>query len=236
MKNILNPQSKFKPLKSRSSNRQIEHLVKLSLHIAVTKDEPNVAWQQKRLIDKIFSIIECNYHIGLTHKTFLQNIEIEYPAIKLLPKSFKNRLNYRWRKQLIKITLTEEIKKHLGCTPYISGPMTGYENYNSACFNRVSFFLSENGLDCVNPIVLSKELLKERGHSDTDYEKISHSEYLDYDIDAIHKRATGMLMLPGWQKSKGACMEYQVAIEKSFWVYEFNHELSTITLLHAPEE
>lgn len=78
---------------------------------------------------------------------------------------------------------------------FISGPMTGYKNFNRRKFNRVARKLSKR-YTILNPAVLPN------GLSDEEYHKICLA-MLDT-CDAIY-------MLKGWEKSKGAVIEWQHA-------------------------
>jgi hypothetical protein len=83
-------------------------------------------------------------------------------------------------------------------TIYISGPMTGYEN-----FNREAFMEAE------------KKLVSEYIVINPAKNKIEDGEWIDYmrmDIRQLMD-ADCIYMLKGWVKSKGARLEKHIAVE-----------------------
>jgi len=82
---------------------------------------------------------------------------------------------------------------------YISGPMTGYTNFNKEAFLAAELELNKKGVFCVNPARA---------------ELPSGSSWLDYmreDIKGLMDCDT-IYMLDGWQNSKGASLEYSIAV------------------------
>jgi hypothetical protein len=81
---------------------------------------------------------------------------------------------------------------------YISGPMTGYPDHNFAAFNKAAFMLTTYGFEVENPA--DKGLVP----------GWTWAEYMKYDIEKL-VRCDGVATLPGWQESKGACLEIYTA-------------------------
>ena len=83
-------------------------------------------------------------------------------------------------------------------TIYLSGPMTGYHNYNFAAFNRVANFLRSYGYPVVNPA--------DHGSSKPVVWRncIKRALIAMMDCEIV-------ILLPGWAYSKGAQLESQVA-------------------------
>ena len=75
---------------------------------------------------------------------------------------------------------------------YIAGPMTGYPDYNRRSFNAAARILSQNGEIVLNPAILP--------------EGMKHHEYMTICL-AMVEVCDMVALLPGWEKSKGACME-----------------------------
>jgi hypothetical protein len=81
---------------------------------------------------------------------------------------------------------------------YISGPMTGYEDFNFPAFNEAARLLQQHGYDVVNPA--------EHGV----VEGAEWEDYLRYDLIQL-ARCTSIVLLPGWEASRGANLEVHVA-------------------------
>lgn len=82
---------------------------------------------------------------------------------------------------------------------YLSGPMRGLPGFNYDLFNSVAMAMREGGLVVLNPA--------ENFDGATD---LLFSEYMRADLKMLLKAST-IFMLPGWQDSEGARIEYQVA-------------------------
>lgn len=81
---------------------------------------------------------------------------------------------------------------------YISGPMTGYEDHNFPAFNRAADELYEQGYLPANP-------------ADTGViEGYEWSDYMRFDIRLL-TYCDAIYTLPGWERSRGALLEMQVA-------------------------
>lgn len=81
---------------------------------------------------------------------------------------------------------------------YISGPMTGIEDYNFPAFNAAADQLRAAGYDVANPA---------DGGAD---ESKTWADYLREDL-RILLDCDAVALLPGWTESKGARLETYVA-------------------------
>lgn len=79
---------------------------------------------------------------------------------------------------------------------YIAGPMTGYKNFNREAFFEAAKKLEELGWEPVHTAGLPDGL--------------AYEEYLKKSLEAI-KGCHAIYLLPGWEESKGALMEYGYA-------------------------
>lgn len=81
---------------------------------------------------------------------------------------------------------------------YLSGPMSGYPNYNTDAFNAAAENLRKIGHDVINPVEIKKA-------EPTDWEGCMRE-----DIRAMMD-ADAVATLPGWQASRGARIEVTLA-------------------------
>lgn len=81
---------------------------------------------------------------------------------------------------------------------YISGPITGYADYNKPAFMEAARIVSNAGFQPINPVYNGIE-------DDAPWE-----EHLRADIPML-LMCDCIVMLPGWEKSKGALLERVIA-------------------------
>lgn len=98
--------------------------------------------------------------------------------------------------------MTETLNQMLGYDEpdriFISGPMTGYENFNHEAFNRAEDYLRDIGYQRIfNPACI------DANHS--------YRELLNICLNQLGTCDT-IYMLKGWQKSHGAKVEHAYAI------------------------
>jgi hypothetical protein len=83
---------------------------------------------------------------------------------------------------------------------YVSGPMRGYPDHNYPAFDLAASVLRQYGYEVVNPAEHFS------GRKDLDQET-----YLRADVGLMAERCNAIFLLPGWQNSEGARLEYAVA-------------------------
>ena len=88
---------------------------------------------------------------------------------------------------------------------YISGPITGVENYKAA-FSARAASLKAMGYKVENPVDISERL--QRAFPDR---KLRYEDFMKHDLAALLD-CDGISMLPGWEKSRGARIEHDVAV------------------------
>ncbi|MCF8566890.1 DUF4406 domain-containing protein [Alicyclobacillus tolerans] len=76
---------------------------------------------------------------------------------------------------------------------YISGPMTGYEDYNRPAFHAMASQLKDAGYRVYNP-------------ADVVLETDDWAQYMKIHL-AVLPTCDLVVVLPGWQKSRGARLE-----------------------------
>ena len=92
---------------------------------------------------------------------------------------------------------------------YISGPMTGLPDFNFPAFHAAAARLRAIGHEVVNPAELDA--------MDGDKE-MAWADYLRRDIKALMD-CDSIAMLPGWERSKGAMLEFQNAVTLGMAVF-----------------
>lgn len=100
---------------------------------------------------------------------------------------------------------------------YLSGPMSGYPDFNAASFFRATDILREKGYVVINPHELPEPDIT--GMS----ELAAWAEYLARDV-MLFARITNpviLVLLPGWEQSRGALLERAVAMQRGFRVITF---------------
>ena len=97
---------------------------------------------------------------------------------------------------------------------FLSGPMTGYPGYNFQKFNTVEKELIDAGIECVNPVHICKKYKEEHVLADkTIFDKmIAEEQEAERGCDAI-------LLLDGWQMSKGVRLELKTALEMDMQIF-----------------
>lgn len=98
---------------------------------------------------------------------------------------------------------------------FISGPMTGLENYNFDKFNEVAARLIRAGYNVINPVKICKKFKQE--------EVIRSKEAFDAMVAeqqvAEREQCDAILLLDGWEMSLGVRLELQTAIELKFQIF-----------------
>lgn len=92
---------------------------------------------------------------------------------------------------------------------YISGPMTGHDNLNFPAFFHAEDRIRRMGYNPVNPARLPQQHIDEHGH----IEPIPYSVLLDTCLETIAIMADAIALLIGWEQSKGAKKEYDLAVK-----------------------
>lgn len=97
---------------------------------------------------------------------------------------------------------------------YISGPMTGKPEYNYPAFNQMAALLRSNGYTVFNPAEIRKPLFQFGSENEL------WIWYMKKAISMLMKADT-VVLLPGWEKSNGVCIELVLAKELGYKiVYE----------------
>ena len=94
---------------------------------------------------------------------------------------------------------------------FLSGPMTGYENFNFDKFNFIENVLKNCEVDVVNPVHICKKYKKESVLNDKAiFDKMVAEQ------QEVEKTCNAILLLNGWQHSKGVKLELKTAVDLNF--------------------
>jgi len=92
-------------------------------------------------------------------------------------------------------------------TFYIAGPMTGIEEYNFPAFDDARDMLHSHGYVAISPADMDREL----GYFKDGTEAENLANYMKRDLEQVAK-ADGILLIEGWEASRGANIELTVAL------------------------
>jgi hypothetical protein len=102
---------------------------------------------------------------------------------------------------------------------YLSGPMAGYPEMNFPAFQKAAGELRDSGITIVSP----HELKLPEGVVATG----EGLEYLANDFAIMSSRCSGIILLKGWPRSKGARAELEIALTLEWPVYYYNEFILT---------
>lgn len=100
---------------------------------------------------------------------------------------------------------------------YLAGPMAGIPEHNFPYFEKAVTHLRGQGYMVLSPHEIDHgETPEQRGSK-------SHAEYLKKDF-MVMLACDGIILLPGWMKSRGATAELNLAlaVNMSVWYYSLN--------------
>lgn len=86
---------------------------------------------------------------------------------------------------------------------YIAGPMSGLPEFNHPAFAAKAAELRAAGVDVINPAEFDAEIGLDQ----------PWAVYLRRDLVLLAERCDAVVLLPGWERSKGARLEHHVATE-----------------------
>lgn len=122
---------------------------------------------------------------------------------------------------------------------YLAGPMTGYPQFNFPAFDAAAAALRAQGYDIVSPAELDAPELREACmasqdgslQSDGTHAGQTWGDYLSRDVKVVADDANAIILMPGWEKSKGARLEAWTAIQcqHDLFIYLGNGELFPVS-------
>ena len=104
---------------------------------------------------------------------------------------------------------------------YLAGPMSGLPQLNFPAFDAAAIELREMGYDIMSPAEVDDEetraaaLLSDGELTD----RGTWGDFLSRDIKLLVDECRDIILLPGWEKSRGARLEAFAAINCGYMVY-----------------
>lgn len=112
---------------------------------------------------------------------------------------------------------------------YLAGPMSGIPKFNFPAFFAAATHLREFGWDIISPAEMDDEAdkgiaLKSVDGSIADHTAMSGKtwgDFLSRDVKIVADQVVGLVLLPGWEKSRGARLEVFVGLlcGREFYAY-----------------
>lgn len=103
-------------------------------------------------------------------------------------------------------------------TYYLSGPMSGYKDFNYPAFDLACAILRERGIKIESP----HENPWPKNHTEMVPEAL-WSHMMNLCIKQLDK-CQGIIMLPGWPTSRGAREELMICLDRKYPVYFFDFD------------
>jgi|SRR5882672_5875464 len=103
---------------------------------------------------------------------------------------------------------------------YLAGPMSGYPRSNFDAFDHAAKILRGRGHEVISPADLDRALGIDPDNPEST-KGVDWSEVMRADLRHVLD-CDGIVMLPGWEKSNGACLERTVAEStgRIVWIWE----------------
>lgn len=109
---------------------------------------------------------------------------------------------------------------------YLCGPMSGIPHYNIPAFDAAARALRAKGLTIVSPAELDAPHIREACLQSRDGKDVtghgSWGDFLARDVKLVSDGIHGLILLPGWERSRGARLEVFVGLlcDKAFAAYD----------------
>jgi hypothetical protein len=112
---------------------------------------------------------------------------------------------------------------------YLAGPMRGYDQYNFPAFIEAAARPRAEGHEVWSP---AERDMEEDGFDPARDKHKSMAHYMEHDLPAVC-RADAVALLPGWEKSHGACLEVVVAYSIGKDLYAATGPVCWLDQLHT---
>ena len=121
---------------------------------------------------------------------------------------------------------------------YLAGPMTGIPSFNFPAFKEAARVLRDRGLEVISPAEIDDPETHDAAMASPDGAMRSASphgqtwgDFLSRDIKLVADVCTAVVLLPGWEKSRGARLEAYVALLCDHLLYAYSPTSGYLTAL-----
>lgn len=130
-------------------------------------------------------------------------------------------------------------------TWYVAGPMTNLPQFNFPAFDAAAAALRTQGFAIISPAELDSPEMRAAAYASPNGDlgqleaALGHREswgsVLARDVQVVADRVIGVILLPGWENSRGALLEVAVALlcGKAFRVYEDDPDIGPVTQVRS---
>ena len=124
---------------------------------------------------------------------------------------------------------------------YLAGPMSGIPHFNFPAFDMAAEELRRRGLCVISPAELddpadmASALVNETG--DPARAGKTWGQFLGRDVRIVADQCEGIIFLPGWETSRGACLEAYVGVLCGHDFFEYhNGSVTAVTREYVREK
>lgn len=122
---------------------------------------------------------------------------------------------------------------------YVAGPMSGYPEHNFPAFREAAEVLRDMGHDVTSPVEMDESAgFDSETAPNVEAGSEQWASFLARDVIVIAGDVEGVVVIEGWEKSRGAALEVHVARELGKPIYRLSDYASskaiTLELVKAP--
>ena len=125
---------------------------------------------------------------------------------------------------------------------YLAGPMSNIPQYNYPAFDDAAARLRNLGYAIQSPAEMDSPGTRYRALASEDGKLVggklagqTWGDFLSRDVKLIADECTGIILLPGWEQSKGARLECFIAINSGFPGYKWWPDYGTLVWTSSVE-
>lgn len=110
---------------------------------------------------------------------------------------------------------------------YVAGPMSGYPEHNFPAFRKAARLLRDMGHEVTSPVEMDEASGFDASTApNVEAGSAEWAKFLARDVIVIAGDVEGVVVIDGWEQSRGAALEVHVARELGKHVYRIEHDYS----------